>query len=275
MTDVFSLMGKRALIMGILNVTPDSFSDGGMYADTESAVRRAFDMQRQGADIIDVGGESTRPGSDPVDAHEQIRRIVPVIKRISPFITVSADTRNPSVAAAALDAGASIINDVSGTESDEMKRLAAERRCKIVITHTRGTPKDMQKNTRYDDVVSEVYDFLRLRTEELAAAGVKRENIIIDPGFGFGKSVEDNIRLIARLGEFRDLGFPILTGVSRKSAIGEITGEPVPEKRLPGTAALVAVSVANGSDIVRVHDVEFMRKAALIGDAVNRINKEI
>ncbi len=272
MTDVFSLMGKRALIMGILNVTPDSFSDGGMYADTESAVRRAFDMQRQGADIIDVGGESTRPGSDPVDAAEQIDRIVPVIKRISPFITVSADTRNPSVAAAALGAGASIINDVSGTESDEMKRLTAERRCKIVIMHTRGTPKDMQKDTRYDrDIVAEVHDFLKTRIEELIAAGVGRENIIIDPGFGFGKSVEDNIRLIARLGEFRDLGCPILTGVSRKSAIGEITGEPVPEKRLPGTAALVAISVANGSDIVRVHDVEFMRKAALVGDAVRRL----
>jgi dihydropteroate synthase len=270
---MFSELGKRTLVMGILNVTPDSFSDGGRFLDRDAAVRHALAMARDGADIIDVGGESTRPGGEPVSVEEEIVRVVPVISELAARIErpISIDTYKSATAAAALDAGASMINDISGMAFDpEMRKLAAARRCPVILMHIKGTPRDMQKNPTYDDVIGEITHYLRQRILEAVQAGVDERMIIIDPGIGFGKAVRHNLEILRRLGELRSLGRPILVGVSRKSTIGQVLGGLPPEERLEGTAAAVAISIAGGASMVRVHDVKEMVRVARMTDAILR-----
>jgi dihydropteroate synthase len=263
-------LSRRAHIMGIVNVTPDSFSDGGSFFDRDAAIKHGLQLVADGADILDVGGESTRPGADPVSALEEIRRVVPVIEALAAEVRapISIDTMKADVARAALDAGASIVNDVSAGSIDaEMLPLVADRGVPVVLMHMRGEPRTMQDDPRYDDVVAEVHGFLASRAEAAIAAGVDENRIIVDPGFGFGKTREHNLILLKRLGEFRSLGFPILAGTSRKAFIGATLDVPVHE-RLEGTAATVALAVANGAAIVRVHDAGPMRRVAGMVDAV-------
>jgi len=259
----------RTAIMGVLNVTPDSFSDGGKFFAPHDAIRHAEEMIAAGADIIDVGGESTRPGADSVSTDEELRRIIPVIKRLAENnALISVDTYKAPVAEAALAAGARMINDISGLRADpEMPRLVAESGVPLVIMHIQGSPKDMQKSPHYDDLMSEITLFLREGIEMAVEAGVDEEKIIIDPGIGFGKTVEHNLEILERLWELASLGRPILIGTSRKSFIGKVLGLPL-EERLWGTAATVALSIANGARIVRVHDVEQMRQVTRMSDAV-------
>jgi dihydropteroate synthase len=243
--------------MGVLNVTPDSFSDGGRFATADAAVAQAQAMVDAGADMIDVGGESTRPGSVPVAADEQIQRVVPVITRIANLpVTISIDTTRSAVAAAALDAGAAVVNDISaGRDDADLLPLVAARRVPVVLMHMQGTPQTMQDAPHYRDVVAETTQFLRERVAAAQAVGVELANILLDPGIGFGKTQEHNLELLRRQREFLALGRPMVIGTSRKGFIGRITGEPDPAKRLFGTAASVALSIANGASIVRVHDV--------------------
>lgn len=263
--------GERTLIMGILNVTPDSFSDGGRYMSLDAAVARAEEMAEEGADIIDVGGESTRPGADPVDEEEEKRRVLPVIEEIAKRIDlpISIDTYKPSVAREAINCGASIINDITALSNPEMISLAAETKVGVVLMHMKGTPKTMQLSPEYDSLISEIYAFLKERIERAVEGGVSPDRIIIDPGIGFGKRVEHNLEIIRRLREFKSLGKPILIGTSRKSFIGHVLDLPV-EERVEGTAATVAISIANGADIVRVHDVKQMKRVAAMTDAICR-----
>ncbi|MGB9619824.1 MAG: dihydropteroate synthase [Armatimonadota bacterium] len=273
LAQLFSAIGKRTLIMGILNVTPDSFSDGGLFQDPNAAVAHALRMVEEGADIIDVGGESTRPGADAVPADEQRQRVVPVIDQIvrRTSVPVSIDTRNAEVARAALDAGASIINDISGGSFDpEMPALIAERRCPAILMHIKGTPKDMQLDPRYEDLLGEVCGFLFERVCSIVEAGADERMLMIDPGIGFGKTLEHNLELLRRLRELKCVGRPIVVGTSRKSMIGKVLGDLPVEERLEGTAATVAISIANGADIVRVHDVKQMSRVARMTDAVVR-----
>jgi len=266
----------RPLVMGVLNVTPDSFSDGGKFSTSQAAIEHARVMAVAGAEIIDIGGESTRPGSDPVDDDEQIRRIFPVIQTLVsdkvPSV-ISVDTTRSKVAQAALDAGAHIVNDISaGRDDPEMFRLVARRRVPIVLMHMLGTPKTMQRAPTYDDVTAEVNGFLNERIIAAGIHGIDVERILLDPGIGFGKAMQHNLELMRRLAELTVLGRPLVIGTSRKSFIGKITGETEPSKRLFGTAASVAWSVANGAAIVRVHDVEPMAQVvkmirAIMGDA--------
>ncbi|MFC2171552.1 dihydropteroate synthase [Acidobacteriota bacterium] len=244
--------------MGILNATPDSFSDGGLYSNCDDAVRRALEMEEDGADIIDVGGESTRPGAASQSAEEELGRVIPVIEglRKRSSIPVTIDTTKARVAAEALDAGADGINDISGFTFDpDMTGLAAKRDCPVVVMHIKGTPRTMQREPVYDDVVEDIRTFLKERAAALMNAGLDRGRIIIDPGIGFGKTVEHNLILIARLGRFKDLGFPVLVGASRKSFIGKLLDLPTGE-RLEGSLASAAISAWNGADILRVHDVK-------------------
>jgi dihydropteroate synthase len=262
--------GKRTYLAGILNVTPDSFSDGGRFFDQTDAVLHAFQMAKDGADIIDVGGESTRPGAEAVSLEEELRRVVPVIHKIrqKSSVPISVDTYKSGVAVEALNAGANIVNDISGLHFDEkMADAIAERGASVVVMHIKGSPKDMQMNPHYDDVVKEVYEYLANAVEAARKKGIKQ--IMIDPGIGFGKSVEHNLELIHCLDEFRSIGVPILIGVSRKSFIGKILDTPV-ETRLEGTAAALTASILHGADVVRVHDVREMRRVALVADAIRR-----
>lgn len=262
--------GKRTYLMGILNVTPDSFSDGGRFFDQTDAVLHVFQMVKDGADMIDVGGESTRPGAEPVSQEEEIRRVVPVIRKVrqKTRTPLSVDTRNSTVAKEALGAGANIVNDISGLQADpKMADVIAEAAASVVIMHMKGTPKNMQDNPRYDDLVGEVYGSLSSAVELARSKGIRQ--IMIDPGIGFGKTVDHNLELINRLCEFRRIGVPVLIGVSRKSFIGRILETPV-EARLEGTAAAVTASILYGADIVRVHDVREMRRVALVADAIRR-----
>ena len=265
-------IGRRTLIMGILNVTPDSFSDGGLYASVESAVEHAERMVSEGADIIDVGGESTRPGAESVPAEDEIRRILPVIEKLTKItkIPISIDTYKSSVARRALEAGACIINDISALRGDpDMAYVAAEAGVSVALMHMKGTPKDMQVNPHYDDPINEITSFFRERIQAAVDAGISPDQIIIDPGIGFGKTAEHNLEIIRRLREFKSLGKPILIGTSRKSFIGKVLDLPV-DDRLEGTAATVAVSICNGADIVRVHDVKEMLRVARMTDAIMR-----
>ncbi|HOM83742.1 MAG TPA: dihydropteroate synthase [Armatimonadota bacterium] len=261
---------RRTLVMGILNVTPDSFSDGGQHASVETALAHARRLLDEGADIIDVGGESTRPGADPVAAEEELRRVIPVIEGIRRFsqVPISVDTTKAVVARAAVQAGAQVINDVSGLAADpEIATVAASTGAYVVIMHTLGPPKTMQLQIRYSDVVADIITFLRRQIEVAVAAGIPRERIIIDPGIGFGKTVGHNLEILRRLREFLVLEQPILMGTSRKSFIGRVLDLPV-DQRLEGTAATVALSIANGAAIVRVHDVLQMVRVARMTDAV-------
>lgn len=254
----------RPLVMGVLNVTPDSFSDGGDYFSAEAAAGRAAELVEEGADIIDVGGESTRPGSEPVDAAEQMGRVIPAIeavRRVSESVPISIDTRLASVARAALDAGADIINDTTALGDDkELAELAARRRVPVVLMHMLGRPATMQQSPRYDDVVERVCSFLRERVAAAVAAGIERRRIIVDPGIGFGKTTEHNLALIRRLDELLELGQPVLLGPSRKRFIGQVLGIDEPKRRQWGTAAVVAYAAMAGVHIVRVHDVPAMRQ---------------
>ena len=263
-------IGERTLIMGILNITPDSFSDGGQFQDTESAVRHGIQMAEDGADIIDIGGESSRPGSEPVSADEELSRVIPVIEALAKKIEIpiSIDSYKPVVAQAALDAGAGIINDVTGLADERMRSLAAERKAPTIIMHMKGAPRNMQENPEYDDVVSEIMAFFRERIALAVEAGLPEEYLIIDPGIGFGKTLEHNLEIIRNLADFKTLGRPILIGTSRKAFIGKILGGLPPTERLEGTAAAIAISIANGANIVRVHDVKQMSQVAKMADAI-------
>ena len=263
---------KRTLVMGVLNVTPDSFSDGGRFASREAAVAHAVEMAAAGADLIDVGGESTRPGSQPVPADEQARRVVPVIEAIGsrvPTVVVSIDTTRATVAEAALDAGATLVNDISaGRDDPGMLPMVAQRGAPIVLMHMQGTPATMQDNPTYADVTAETIGFLRDRIAAAEAAGIAKERILVDPGIGFGKSMNHNLELLRRQGELLALGRPVVIGTSRKGFIGRITNEPEPSRRLFGTAASVAWSVANGAAVVRVHDVGPMAQVVRMIEAI-------
>jgi len=257
-------LSERPHVMGVLNVTPDSFSDGGDYLAPAAALDRALQMVEEGADILDVGGESTRPGAEPVSEEEELRRVLPVVEHLAPRVGVpiSVDTVKAAVARQAAQAGAAIVNDVGGLKLDPaMAATAAETGCALVVMHMRGTPRTMQADTRYDDLVGEIFRCLRESVELAEAAGVPRERVLVDPGIGFGKSVAGNLVILQRLGEFRALGCPVLVGASRKTFIGRVLGLEVPKERLEGSLAAATLAVWNGAHVVRAHDVQATRRA--------------
>ena len=264
----------RTYIMGILNVTPDSFSDGGLYFSKNKAVDHALRMQDEGADIIDIGGESTRPGAEVISIKEEIRRVIPVIEslqRKNIKIPLSIDTYKSAAARAAIEAGASIINDISGLKFDRrMPEVVSEHQVPLVIMHIKGTPRNMQKNPVYTALIPEIMDYLREGIEIARKAEISDDKIIIDPGIGFGKTVEHNLEIIKRLSEFAGFEKPILLGPSRKSFIGKMLGDLPVSERLEGTAAAVAIGIFNGANIIRVHDVKSMVKVARTADAIKR-----
>lgn len=268
---LFNAMKERTVVMGILNVTPNSFSDGGQFKSVDDAVRFGLRMAAEGADIIDVGGESTRPGAQPVSVDDEMERVLPVIRKLSDTVEVpiSIDTSKPDVAEYALVAGASIINDITACRlHPDLAHVAAGHQAPLVLMHMKGDPQSMQDNPQYDDLVGEIYAFLRQQMLFAMGQGVPEELIILDPGFGFGKTPEQNLELLRRLGEFRSLGRPVMIGTSRKSTLGKVVGAPSPADRLEATAASVALSIANGASIVRVHDVRQMVRVARMTDAV-------
>lgn len=266
-------LSTKTLVMGILNVTPDSFSDGGLFFSPSSAVDHALSMVACGADIIDVGGESTRPGSEPIGVEEELLRIVPVIRALSGRIDIpiSIDTYKSEVARVALQEGAQIVNDVSALRFDRnMAEVAAKSDAAVVLMHMQGTPRSMQKSPYYVDLVTEVKEYLAQSVEMARNAGISDDRIIVDPGLGFGKTFAHNLEIIRRLGELRDLGKAILVGPSRKAFIGKYLGDVPADQRLEGTAAAVAISIFNGANIVRVHDVREMSKVVRVADAILR-----
>jgi dihydropteroate synthase len=261
----------RVALVGILNATPDSFSDGGVHLDPGRAAETALAMAAAGAGMLDLGAESTRPGAAPVPAAEERRRLLPVLRavRTAVRLPISVDTTKADVAAAALDAGADVVNDVSAGRWDaEMLPLCARERVPVVLMHMRGTPATMQRDPRYTDVVTEVRDFLAARAAAARTAGILADAIILDPGIGFGKTVAHNCRLLRRLDLLAALGYPVLVGVSRKGFIGELAGGRASGERLHGTAAAVALAVAGGARLVRVHDVAAMRDVVRVAEAV-------
>lgn len=264
-------LSKRTYVMGVLNVTPDSFSDGGLFLDADRAVQHGIEMAREGAGIIDIGGESTRPGAADVTEAEEIDRVVPVIERLAKavHIPISVDTRKSKVAIEALKAGASIVNDVSGLAHDPaMAPAAAKYGASLIIMHTRGTPKTMQSHAVYKDLMRELIAELRASIKMAAAAGVDKAKIIIDPGVGFGKMTEHNLQILNRLEELKALGRPICIGTSRKSFIGKVLGIESPLERLSGTLATCTIAVMKGARILRVHDVKDVAQAARMTDSV-------
>jgi dihydropteroate synthase len=267
-------LGPGPVLVGVLNVTPDSFSDGGDFLDPAKAAPRAATMLDEGAEVIDVGGESTRPGSDPVPHEEEVRRVVPAIRAIladRPDAIVSIDTYRAATAEAALEVGARIVNDVTALRGDpRMAALAAEAGCPLVLMHMLGEPKTMQRDPRYEDVVREVRDFLAARAEHAIAAGVEPENVILDPGIGFGKTLEHNLTLLHRLDSLVELGFPVLFGASRKRFIGTITGVQDARERVSGTVAANVLACERGATFFRVHDVRPNREALAVAEAVRR-----
>lgn len=266
----FRLRLDRTLLMGILNVTPDSFSDGGQYNSVEAALARARAMVEEGADIIDVGGESTRPGAIPVSEQEEEQRILPVIEALCRHlqVPVSVDTCKSAVARRALQAGASIVNDISGLTFDSaMMEVVRAGAAGVVIMHMKGTPRDMQRDPHYVDVIAEVSGFLQRQKERAVQAGIHERAIVIDPGIGFGKRLQDNFTLLRELRQLTGIGSPILVGPSRKSFIGATLDLPV-DQRLEGTAAAVSAAILNGANIIRVHDVLAMRRVATIVDRI-------
>lgn len=256
-------------LMGVVNVTPDSFSDGGLFADSETAIEHGRQLLAEGADILDVGGESTAPGAEPVTVEEELARVEPVVAALAAEgATVSIDTSKAAVAAAALDAGAGIVNDVTALRGDpEMSALCAERGPTVVLMHMLGTPRTMQDDPRYREVVADLREFFEARLAAATAAGIDRERVWLDPGIGFGKTSAHNAALLRRLGELAALGRPLVVGTSRKSFIGRVDGSP-PEERLGGTIASSLLAAANGAAVLRVHDVAEMRQALRVADAV-------
>lgn len=264
-------IGSRTLVMGVLNVTPDSFFDKGRFFDKKKAVSHAFEMGSEGADIIDIGGESTRPGSKNISADEELDRVIPVIEIIAKKIKrpISIDTRKAIVAKEALRAGACIINDVSALRHDSsMAGVAAGCKAAIILMHMKGTPETMQRAPRYKDLIKEISGYFKESIKIAVKAGINKEDIIIDPGIGFGKTVEHNLEILRRLKVFKSLGHPICIGTSRKSFIGKILGSDDPDDRLAGTIATCAVAIMNGADILRVHDVKEIVRAAHITDNI-------
>jgi dihydropteroate synthase len=258
-----------ARLMGIVNVTPDSFSDGGEFLDAERAIAHGRELAAEGADVLDIGGESTRPGAAAVDAEEELRRVGPVVEALAADgLPVSIDTSKAEVAEAALDAGVRMVNDVTALRADpELAGLCAERDCEVVLMHMLGDPRTMQENPVYEDVVDDVKAFLAQRIEFAVSAGINEERIWIDPGIGFGKTVEHNLELHRRLGELTELGRPIAFGSSRKSFLGKLTGAGV-EDRLGGTIASNVIAYANGASMLRVHEVAPTRQALIVADAI-------
>lgn len=268
----FSLdLSQKTHVMGILNITPDSFTDGGLFFSRDSAIEHGLRMVEEGADIIDVGGESTRPGSEPVEYEEEVRRIIPVIDALAKRVKVpiSIDTYKADVAKRALDAGASILNDISGLRFDpEMPKVAAQYRVPVVLMHIKGTPENMQVNPEYEALIPEIVDYLRASIRLAIDSGVREEMIIVDPGIGFGKTFEHNLEILRNLHDFTLLEKPLLVGPSRKAFIGKILGNASSSERREGTAAAVAISIMNGANIVRVHDVKEMGRVARVADAI-------
>ncbi len=264
-------LGPEPRVMGVLDVTPDSFSDGGLYEKADDAIRRGLRLEEEGADIVDVGGESTRPGSDPVPVDEEMRRVLPVIRELKKRLSVplSVDTSKAAVARAAVEEGAEIINDISALTFDPaMAETAGRAGVPVVLTHIRGLPKTMQQgDLAYGALMMDIIGFLEERIAAVRAAGVDEENIVVDPGLGFGKTAEDNLAILAHLEELKTLGRPVLVGPSRKGFVGKITGGE-PSGRLAGTAAAVAAAVLNGAHLVRVHDVAFMKQVVAVAAAL-------
>jgi dihydropteroate synthase len=261
---------RPALIMGVVNVTPDSFSDGGRFLDTDHAVAHGLELMGEGAEILDIGGESTRPGAIPVSESEEIRRVIPVIEKLKALarIPISIDTMKPAVARAAAAAGASIINDVAANrDTDEMWRVAAETGLGYVCMHMQGTPQTMQTDPSYRNILEEVSDFFSNRLDRLNAAGVAADQVVLDVGFGFGKTFEHNLQLLAGLRSFTKLGRPLLVGVSRKSFLGKLSGATV-TNRLPGSLAGATLAVGTGANIVRAHDVAETVQAVRLTEAI-------
>jgi dihydropteroate synthase len=261
------------LAMGVVNVTPDSFSDGGQFLDTKKAVEHGLQMAADGAAIIDVGGESTRPGSASVSTDEQIGRVAPVIRtlREKTDVPISIDTCRFEVAQAALDAGAAMINDITALSDERLGELAAERQVPVVLMHIQGTPATMQIEPKYDDVVAEVLDFLLSRADRAERLGIARERVFIDPGIGFGKTLEHNLLLLRQIDEFVSTGYRVLVGTSRKSFIGKLTGKKEPADRVFGTAATIALCAAAGVSIVRIHDVAEMADVLKVTNAIRGV----
>jgi dihydropteroate synthase len=261
---------KGCLVMGVLNVTPDSFSDGGQFLDANKAIEHGLQMVADGAATIDVGGESTRPGSAPISSDEQMRRVVPVVRRLcgQTNVPISIDTCKFDVAQAALEAGAGMINDITALSDERIGELAAERRVPVVLMHIQGTPATMQTEPKYEDVVGEVLAFLLRRASRAEQIGIPKERIFIDPGIGFGKTVEHNLLLLRNIDKFVACGYRVLVGTSRKSFIGKLTGKDRPADRIFGTAATVALCAAAGVSIVRVHDVAQMAEVVKVANAI-------
>jgi dihydropteroate synthase len=261
---------SRTIVMGVVNVTPDSFSDGGAYADTAQAIAHGGALVAEGADVVDVGGESTRPGAATVPVKEEAARVLPVVRALAGAVTVSVDTYKAAIASAALDAGAEIVNDVSGGLLDpELLAVVARHRAYVILGHMRGTPAGMQAHARYTDVVREARQELSERIDAALAAGVAGTRILVDPGLGFAKSGAHNLELLARLGEIRSLGFPVVVGASRKSFLGALTGRDVGDRET-ATAAANTAAILNGASMVRVHDVRTQKDAIAVADAIQR-----
>lgn len=256
-------------IMGVLNVTPDSFSDGGLYLSPDAAIAHAKQMVSDGADIIDVGGESTRPGAQPISLEEEFQRVIPVVeelvKRI--HVPISIDTTKPEVAAECLRRGAHMLNDITGLRDERMRKVAAKYQVPVVIMHMQGMPATMQDNPRYGNVINQIIEYLAMQAHQAKRDGIKQ--IVIDPGVGFGKTTEHNLLILHHLANFKGPDYPLLVGPSRKGFIGAVTGRPLDE-RLPGTLAAVTACVLNGADIIRVHDVKECKDAILVADAIKK-----
>lgn len=263
-------LGKQLGLMGIVNVTPDSFSDGGAFLNPERAAERALELGRLGADIVDIGGESSRPGADEVSAEEETRRVLPVLEKLEKKVPcpVSIDTRKPEVAAAALRAGAGIVNDISGFTKPGMLETAVEYQAGIIIMHMQGNPRTMQKAPVYDNIIDDILNFLELQADQAVKAGIREDGIMVDPGIGFGKTAEDNLMILKYAARFKILGFPVLIGASRKSFIGKVLKIEI-EQRLPADITVTAFCAMQKIDMVRIHD---MREGIIARDMVNSIN---
>ena len=265
--------GHKTYIMGILNVTPDSFSDGGEFATLEMALEQGKKLVAAGADILDIGGQSTRPGAVQISLEEELKRTIPVIQALRSAVSVpiSIDTTSAKVARAAIEIGANLVNDISGgTFDNQMFSTVAQLQVPLILMHLRGTPETMQQLTQYDNLIIEIRDFLARQIEQAVAAGIARSHLIIDPGIGFAKTGQQNLELLRRLSEFRCLGVPVLVGPSRKSFIGQILQQPIPKQRVWGTAAACCAAIAGGADILRLHDVSEMGDVCRVADAIWR-----
>jgi dihydropteroate synthase len=264
--------GRRTWLMGVVNVTPDSFSDGGRFFDQQAAISHGVGLVAAGADLLDVGGESTRPGASAVGVDEELRRVLGVIgglRAACPLIPISVDTSKAEVARRAVEAGASMINDVTALAGDsQMAEVAAATGAGLCLMHMKGTPRTMQQDPRYEDLVAEVLEALEIAANRALAAGVKREKLVVDPGIGFGKTVDHNLTLLRQLNDFRLLGYPVLVGTSRKSFLGQLTGRPPAERVVASAATVALVAAAGSADFARVHDVAEARDAAAVGEGV-------